>query len=151
MMWGCIAHKGPGFACRIEGTMDQYLYKSILEDELLQTMEYYEMDQSQIIFMQDNDPKHKARSVMKWLEEQEFSLLTWPAQSPDLNPIENIWSQVNQKLARFDQPPSSLAELWERASRIFYSFTEDDCASLYESMPRRMDAVIKSKGGWTKY
>ena len=151
MMWGCITHMGPGYACRIESTMDQYLNKSMLQDELLQTLEHYEMDQSKTIFMQDNDPKHKAKSVMYWLEEHDFSVLDWPAQSPDLNPIENVWSQVKRRLARFEQPPSSLAELWERTNQIFYEITEDECASLYESMPRRMAALIKAKGGWIKY
>ena len=151
MMWGCITYKGPGFACKIEGNMDQHLYKQILEDELLQTMEYYDLEKSAVIFMQDNDPKHKAKSVMEWLKLQEFSLLVWPAQSPDLNPIENIWSNVKQKLARYDHPPTSMAELWERASSIFNNISEDECSTLIESMPRRMAAVIKSKGSWTKY
>ena len=101
--------------------------------------------------MQDNDPKHKAKSVIGWLEEQDFSVMNWPAQSPDINPIENVWSQVKQKLARFEDPPTSLAEVWERASHIFSQITADFCVTLYESMPRRMAAVIKAKGGWTKY
>jgi len=151
MMWGCITHKGPGFACRIEGTMDQYLYRSILEDELLQTLDHYEMEYSQIFFMYDNDPKHKAKSVVQWLIDQEISVLDWPAQSPDLNPIENVWGQVKRRLARFEEQPKSLAELWDRAVKVFYEITEDECLSLFETMPHRMAEVIKAKGGWIKY
>jgi hypothetical protein len=45
---------------------------------------------NQFIFMQDNDPKHTAKVVSKWLNEQEFHVMKWPPQSPDLNPIKNM-------------------------------------------------------------
>jgi hypothetical protein len=90
MIWGCMMAQRPGFMCRLTGTIDQYVYKSILEDELARTIEWYNLDPSQVIFQQDNDPKHRARSVQEWLETQEFQVLDWPAQSPDLNPIEHI-------------------------------------------------------------
>jgi len=151
MMWGCITHKGPGLACQIEGKMDQNLYRSILEDELFQTLDLYDLKQSKTIFMQDNDPKHRAKSVMKWLAEQDFSILDWPAQSPDLNPIENLWRQVKLMLSRFDSPPIGLAELWDRTASVFSQITASECVSLYETMPSRMAAVIKAKGRWTKF
>ena len=45
------------------------------------------------IFMQDNDPKHKAKSVTKFFEDEKVNLLTWSPQSPDLNPLENVWGR----------------------------------------------------------
>lgn len=44
------------------------------------------------IFMQDNCRIHTARNVMAWFSRQNFELMEWPAFSPDLNPIENVWS-----------------------------------------------------------
>ena len=63
MIWGCMTSKGVGYLCKIEGIMDQHLYKSILEDDLLNTIDYYNMKKEKIIFQHDNDPKHKAKSV----------------------------------------------------------------------------------------
>ena len=67
MIWGCMTAQGAGFMCKIDSIMDQYLYRSILEDELLKTIEFYELEPKQVIFQHDNDPKHKAKSIQNWL------------------------------------------------------------------------------------
>ena len=71
--------------------MDQHLYRSILEDEYVKTIEWYGIVPRDVIFQQDNDPKYKAKSVQNWLQNQEFDVLPWLSQSSDLNPIENLW------------------------------------------------------------
>eukprot|EP01099_Mayorella_cantabrigiensis_P002717 TRINITY_DN2199_c0_g1_i2.p1 TRINITY_DN2199_c0_g1~~TRINITY_DN2199_c0_g1_i2.p1 ORF type:complete len:282 (-),score=34.38 TRINITY_DN2199_c0_g1_i2:166-1011(-) len=63
MMWGCMTSKGVGYSCRIDGTMDAKLYTSILKDELLPTLDYYQMGKEDIIFQQDNDPKHTSKRM----------------------------------------------------------------------------------------
>ncbi len=55
MIWGCMTSKGVGYSCKIDSTMDQHLYKSILEDELMQTIEFYELKEEKIIFQHDNE------------------------------------------------------------------------------------------------
>jgi transposase len=151
MIWGCMTAHGPGFICKIEGTMDQHLYKKILKEDLYETMEEYEMDANRVIFQHDNDPKHKAKSVQEWLNEQPFEVLEWPAQSPDLNPIEHLWALLKRRLNQYETPPSGMLELWERIHFQFYKITEDECMRLYESMPRRVEAVLMAKGMWTDY
>lgn len=151
MIWACMTHMGVGFMCKIEGNMDQHLYKSILEDDLMKTIEYYQLDEEKLIFQHDNDPKHKSKLVQEWLSDQEFPTLQWPAQSPDLNPIEHLWSEVKRQLNKFDSPPKGVLELWERVQSIWNNISVEICRNLYNSMPRRIAAVIKAKGRWTKY
>lgn len=151
MVWGCMTSKGVGYLCKIEETMDQHLYKSILEDDLINTIEFYELEPQEVIFQHDNDPKHKSKSVQEWLSNQEFDVLPWPAQFPDLNPIEHLWSEVKRKLNKFETPPKGLLELWERIEATRNAITPQICQNLIASMPRRIKEVIKAKGKWTKY
>ncbi len=151
MVWGCMTSKGVGDLCKINGKMDQHLYKSILEDELLNTIDFYSLNPNEVIFQHDNDPKHKSKSVQNWLANQEFDVLSWPAQSPDLNPIEHLWSEVKRRLNKFDSPPKGMLELWERVEQIWNEIRPETCQNLINSMPRRVCDVIKAKGRWTKY
>ena len=73
----------------MEGRMDAEQYMAILEQVLLQSMEESGIPEDDIIFQQDNDSKHTSRRAQKWFEEQKIKLLDWPAQSPDLSPIEH--------------------------------------------------------------
>jgi hypothetical protein len=66
--------------------MDGYLYLQILKDEL----EFYGLNPSNIIFQQNHNSKHTCKKAKEWLGEQEFRIMVWPAQFPDLNPIEHV-------------------------------------------------------------
>jgi transposase len=151
MIWGCMTSQGLGCMCQIVGTMDQHLYKQILQDELIGTIELFNMDVERVVFQQDNDSKHKARIVQEWLNEQPFEVLEWPPQSPDLNPIEHLWAALKRRLNRYERPPNGMIELWERVQVEWYKIDKETCLRLVESMPSRINAVLKSKGMWTDY
>jgi transposase len=151
MMWGCMTAQGVGFACRIEGRMDAELYCSILQDELLQTVEYYGLNRDQLIFQQDNDPKHTSRLASKWFEDNGVEVLEWPAQSPDLNPIEHLWEHLKRQLNKYETEPSGIFELWERVEAEWNQIPVQVCLDLIESIPRRVAAVLAARGGYTKY
>jgi len=151
MMWGCMTAQGVGHACRIDGRMDAALYVSILDDELEQTLEYYRLDRYEIIFQQDNDAKHTSKLARNWFNEKEIRLLEWPAQSPDLNPIEHLWQHLKRQLAMYENEPAGIHELWERVEDEWSKIPVQVCIDLINSMPRRVAAVLKAKGGHTKY
>jgi hypothetical protein len=78
--------------------------------------------------------------------------IEWPAQSPDLNPIENMWSLLKRRLNDFETAPKGMEELNERVTEVWYNqMSAKDCQNVINSMPRRIKACIKAKGKWTKY
>jgi hypothetical protein len=151
MMWGCMLWEGAGYACRIDGRMDGELYTKILEDELQESLAYFSKDPSSVIFQQDNDPKHKCNKATTWFEDHGLKVLPWPAQSPDLNPIEHLWTHLKVKLGEYERPPAGILELWERVQVEWDKIEPEVCQNLIESMPSRVAAVLKAKGGYTKY
>ena len=151
MIWGCMMARGVGYACRIDGRMGAQLYARVLDNEFPATLEHYELVKGDIIFQQDNDPKHTSRLATQWFQDNQIEVSDWPAQSPDLNPIEHLWWYLKKKLADYENEPASMHELWVRVEQEWEDIPEQVCLDLTESMPRRVAAVLVAKGGCTKY
>ena len=75
MMWGWMTAQGVRFECKIDRGMDETLYTNIIQDELLQNLDFYELNRDNIIFQQDNDPKHISMIARKWFEDNWIQLL----------------------------------------------------------------------------
>ncbi|KAG0752725.1 hypothetical protein G6F17_013575 [Rhizopus arrhizus] len=115
-------------------------------------MEYYNFNWSNIYFQHDNDPKHKAKSTIAWLDNHQVRYISdWPAQSPDLNPIEHVWHQLKLKLSCYERRAKNTDELWERVEKSWNEFDKELCQRYIDSMPARIQEVINRKGGSTKY
>jgi len=151
MMWGCMLWTGPGFACKIDGKLDGELYVKIMQDELLESLAYYGKEVDEVIFQQDNDPKHGCGKAKAWFKDQNLQVLQWPPQSPDLNPIEHLWDHLKKQLAQYDVPPKGILELWEHVQKEWDKISPEVCQNLIESMPRRIAALKKARGGYIKY
>jgi len=156
MVWGSMAWPGVGALVKIVGTMDSQQYVDILENALLPTIERVSSEpelppRNHLIFQQDNDPKHTSKLAMRWFQDAGIKVLKWPAPSPDLNPIEHLWVHLKNLLGSQSEAPRGVLELWERVREAWKTITAETCQTLIESMPRRVEAVIKSRGGPTKY
>ncbi len=95
MVWGCFSGNGVGNLVFIEGTLNKEGYLNILRDNVLQSAEKMGLGH-RFKFWQDNNPKHKSRFCQEWLLYRVPQSITPPAQSPDFNPIENLWDELDQ-------------------------------------------------------
>lgn len=151
MVWGCMGWEGVGRLAEVEGRMDADQYVDILEKNLLPCLEESDIPMEDLIFQQDNDPKHTSKKAKKWMEDNDITLLDWPPQSPDLNPIEHLWDHIKKKLSTYPTQAKGVWEIWERVAEVWGDIEPEVCQTLIKSMPRRIEAVIKAKGGHTKY
>uniref|UniRef100_A0A3P8T4K9 Tc1-like transposase DDE domain-containing protein n=1 Tax=Amphiprion percula TaxID=161767 RepID=A0A3P8T4K9_AMPPE len=91
------------------------------------------------VFQQDNDPKHTSK----------IQVMEWPAQSPDLNPTENLLADI--KNAVHEAKPRNAEELWNVVQLSWAAIPVDRCQKLVDSMHHRCEAVIRNRGYATKY
>ena len=98
--------------------------------------------------MQDNARPHTAKVVRDYYHENNVQMLDWPPQSPDLNPIEQIWAIMKQKLYTQKSFPTNRDELIKSFFRIWDELPESLLVSLSNSIPERLELVLKNKGGW---
>ncbi|KAK3535748.1 hypothetical protein QTP70_021048 [Hemibagrus guttatus] len=106
-------------------------------------------EDAHFIFQQDLAPAHTAKSTKSWLNDHGVGVLDWPANSPDLNPIENLWGIVKRKMRK--KRPKNADELKATVKETWASIPPQQCHKLITSMPCRIEAVIKAKGAPTKY
>jgi hypothetical protein len=144
-VWGCFSAKGPGPILFYDGRLNATAYTTLLSAALPQFIEDQFSDQNcDCFFQQDNAPCHTARSTVQWFEEQQIRVLPWPATSPDLNPIENVWSIIDQGLVKMKI--GSITELKTAITNIWYEIDKEVWLKLSQSLRGRVSKVLKLKG-----
>jgi hypothetical protein len=155
MFWSCITAEGPGYGTTItKGSVNSALYIDILKTSLVDTLKYYGKTASDVRFQQDKATPHTSGPTKKWFTDNGFNLdeiMDWPPQSPDLNPIEHVWHLLKLRLNKYPTRPTREEELERRIHIEWYKITKEECQRYIDSMPARIKAVIKSKGGPTRY
>jgi len=143
MLWGCFSASGPGNLVKVDGIMKKEQYIKILEENIKQSAEKLHLGEHWT-YQQDNDPKHTAKSVKKWFRDNDVDVLEWPSQSPDLNPIENLWREL--KTGVMARKPSNLKDLETFAKEEWAKIPVETCKNLVSKYKNRLEAVITNRG-----
>jgi transposase len=150
-LWGCMTWNGIGYMAKIDSGLDGKLYREILAGELVDTLRWYRQEKQNVVFQQDNDPKHTAKETKKWLDNSGLNILNWPSQSPDLNPIEHLWVELKKRVKNRSTQPKNMDELWDAVQDEWEKIPPDFCQKLISTMPQRVADVIKVSGGHTRW
>lgn len=150
MIWGCFTRFGVGPLVRLRGKQSAKTYVEVLQDHLIPFLAGLK-NKRKYIFQEDNAPIHTAKKSKGWKEENKIALLPWPAQSPDLNPIEHIWDALERGLRERKEQPKNEDELFDFLLEEWEKLPLDIMINLVESMPRRVLNVKDANGYPTRY
>ena len=155
LCWGCISHEGAGMLHCIEGHLDSLQYQHILQKVMLPSVRLLYPD-GIIHFQKDHSSILDFCVLQKWLSLQaDVELVDWPPWAPDMNPIENMWSEVKKTMQDTWPvlPPRNSDKLWTLVSDAWdeVASSQPYVRSLIESMIWRMKSVVEGQGFWTSY
>ena len=147
MVWACMTANGPGRLCITYERINSEIYQEILEYFMIPSSE--DLCDDDFIFQHDLASCHRSVSTQNWLRQHQINVLPWPANSPDLNPIENLWGIMKKRLQNI--APKNKVDLISSIKSIWSCLDRKHCEPLVTSLPNRVRAVIKCKGDATKY
>lgn len=150
MVWGCISKNGMGDLQFIKGGINSTVYQGILEKGRIQIKRGSFLKKN-MIFQQDGASCHTSSSTKNWFTKHKIDLLPWCANSPDANPIENVWRDIKFSINKEKNLPRDINSLKTLIEKVWKNYPVQKLTKLYESMPKRCQEIIKQKGHPTKY
>ncbi len=142
MIWGGISVRAKTEITIVKSTIDSLAYQDILNENMIVEMNIHYPDDW--YFMQDNASCHTSRSTREWLESKGVRIIEWAANSPDLNPIENIWGMMKKIIEQED--PVGLEAFKRLVLKLWADIGHSALESFINSMPQRLEKVIAAKG-----
>jgi transposase len=153
MIWGCISPEGIHKLLVFDkGSVNGERYRTEVVPLIQQAVDEQQASsifQQQSIVMQDGARIHTARATLSLFRDMRIRLMDWPANSPDLNPIENIWSLLKRRVGRHF--PTTREEIIAAIQLEWSQLTVSDITRCCQSMRERCQAVIDANGGHTKW
>lgn len=148
MVWGAIRFGWKSRLLILQGNLTAPRYhNNVLEAEVLPHFAQNPND----IFMQDNARPHVAQQCMDALQANNIRILPWPPYSPDMNPIEHLWDFLDRRVRARNPPPVTHAQLRQALIEEWNRFPQWKINRLITSMPRRINSLIRARGGHTRY
>ena len=146
MLWAGIWYGGRTLAIRVEGNMTGDRYYGIITSVVIPTVREHGL-----VFQDDNATPHRTAKVRQALVQAGVPSLPWPSRSPDLSPIEHAWDELGRRIRdNYSIPPTNLEELFQRLTEQWNNIDQESLDCLCDSMPKRLEACIRSRGGHTR-
>lgn len=149
MIWAAFSRNGKTPVAKISTRMSSENYIELLEDVLIPFTE--DVMPEDFIFQQDNAAIHVSKKTLEWFSDRNISLLEWPARSPDLNPIENLWGILARLVYKGGRQFRTVRDLEVAVREAWRSIPPKTLENLVNSMPSRIFETIKRNGKQTKY
>ncbi|CAK9806319.1 Transposable element Tc3 transposase [Anthophora plagiata] len=150
MIWGAFSSYGKLKLCFINGKINSERYVDMLDGALIPFLEDT-VGEREFIFQQDNAAIHVSKYSREWFKTRDIPLIEWPACSPDMNPIENLWGIMARNIYANGRQFTDTAALKEKIKRCWEEIPITITNNLINSMPSRIFALIQNNGGHTKY
>ena len=149
-VYGCFSENGFGNIHCFTNNLNAEFLCSIYKTNLLSsTRKLFGADDHSWILQEDNDPKYRSKKARKWRDDHQVCRISWPSQSPDLNPMENVWAVLKANVSNYK--PTSAKELiriikkeWKKLDIIF-------AQNLVTSMKNHVSLVLSNKGDHILY
>lgn len=148
MVWGCFSWFGVGNLVLISGIMTADGYIDILNENMEESLLKMGLEDN-YIFQQDNDPKHMAKKTQAFFRACRIKPLEWPPQSPDLNPIENLWAILDNRVEKTHV--TNKQTYFAALEQAWNELDPQHLRNLVESIPKRLQSIIEAKGGHIDY
>ena len=149
MIWGCFNHACSGSIKVCEGTMNQNSYLDTLSEKLLPTISQYGLE-GRCYHLDDSAKCHRTKKILDWHCENNIMKIDWPGNSPDLNPIENLWAILKYKLRC--RTILTKATLIHEIKKVWFEEIDKNIfQNLSNFMPSRIQKVLDNKGYPSKY
>lgn len=148
MVWGAFCADGLLRLSFPSCRMNSVEYQKVLESSLIP---FLCQKKKKYVFQQDNAAIHVSSSTKEWFKEQKLEVLEWPARSPDLNPIENLWGCLAREVYKDCKQFATVSELETAVIDAWDHIRPELICSLVSSMENRLFELVRSNGGYTKY
>ena len=149
MVWGAISVTGKSQLVVIQGNLTANRYIEICLRQ--QLIPFYNQHNQQMLFQHDNARPHTANMTRNFLTQNNINTLPWPALSPDLNPIEQLWDRIDRDIRNQVRKPRTIQELTNAVQNAWNAVHQMDIRRLVLSMRRRCTAVQNAGGVHTRY
>lgn len=149
MVWAAFSRTGKLQLVFTTCKMTSKDYTQILEQSLIPYVRMH--SDEDFTFQQDNAAIHTSRFTQQWFEDHNIDVLDWPARSPDLNPMENLWGILVQRIYYNDQRYDTIDELKAAILMAWENIEKNIIENLVDSMNTRLSEVITKHGNVTTY